>query len=76
MKLGSHEAMRQEPHYPEPKPQIDRKRVEIQRNLIDACDTLLDYIHDDIPHSKQEPLMRLLTSLKRNLEDEMEDATE
>ncbi len=73
MKLGSPEAMRQEPHYREPAPQIDRKRVEIQLIRIDACDTLLDYIHDDIPHKDQQPLLDLLRSLKGDLEDEMED---
>jgi len=53
---------------------IDSKRVKIQRERIDACDTLLDYIHDDVPHKDQEPLQGLLMRLKTDLEDEMEDA--
>ncbi len=58
----------------DPRRNIDQKRVQIQRNRIDACDTLLDYIHDDIPHKDQEPLQGLLLKLKGNLEDEMQDA--
>ncbi len=53
---------------------IDRKRVEIQTSRIDACDTLLDYLHDDIPWGMQEPFKKVIEQLKRNLEDEMQDA--
>ncbi len=53
---------------------INQKRVSIQHERIDACDTLLDYLHDDVPHSKQEPLMELLNKVKARLEDEMQDA--
>ncbi len=53
---------------------ISQKRLDIQRSRIDAYDTLLDYIHDDIPHKDQEPLQGLLLKLKGNLEDEMQDA--
>ncbi len=45
---------------------IDAKRVEIQMTRIDACDTLLDYLHD------QEPLMELLNKVKARLQDEMQ----
>ena len=55
---------------------IDQKRVQVQLNRIDACDTLLDYLHDDIPHRDQQPLMDILRTLKGNLEDEMQDAME
>ncbi len=55
-------------------PKIDPKRISIQRNRIDACDTLIDHIHDDIPHKDQEPLLDLLRSMRSDLEDEMEDA--
>ena len=59
----------------EPRKAIDKKRIQIQRNRIDACDTILDYLHDDIPWSEQQPLMEILRSLKLALEDEMEDNT-
>ncbi len=55
-------------------PKIDKKRVSIQHARIDACDTLLDYLHDDVAWKDQQPLMDMLRSLKNNLEDEMEDA--
>ncbi len=53
---------------------IDQKRVEIQRNRIDACDTLLDYLHDDVPHADQQPITDLIRRLRIHLEDEMNDA--
>ncbi len=54
--------------------EVDRARIQIQQNRIDACDTLLDYIHDDVPHAQQQPLKGQLETLKRDLESEMEDA--
>ncbi len=60
-------------HGIESKP-IDQKRVEIQRNRIGACDTLIDHILDDIPHRDQQPILDLLVRFKTDLEDEMEDA--
>ncbi len=59
---------------PEPSKPIDQKRVEIQRNRIDACDTLLDYLHDDVTWRDQEPLQCLLKTLRADLEGEMQDA--
>ena len=53
---------------------LNQKRVDIQRNRIDACDTLLDYLHDDIPWGMQQPFQKVIEQLKRNLEDEMHDA--
>jgi hypothetical protein len=53
---------------------IDRKRVDLQLNRIDACDTLLDYVHDDIPHSEQQAITDQLNVLRGRLTDEMEDA--
>jgi uncharacterized protein YeeX (DUF496 family) len=53
---------------------ISQKRLDIQRSRIDACDTLLDYIHDDVPHKDQQPLKGQLETLKHDLESEMEDA--
>ncbi len=53
---------------------IDRKRVEIQLSRIDACDTLITHIMDDIPHKDQQPLLDLLRTMRGNLEDEMFDA--
>ncbi len=58
----------------DPRRNIDRKRVEIQKMRIDACDTLINHIHDDIPHKDQQPLLDLLRSMRGNLEDEMMDA--
>ncbi len=54
-------------------PKIDEKRVSIQHSRIDACDTLLDYLHDDVAWKDQQPLKGQLETLKRLLEDEMED---
>ncbi len=59
---------------PEPSKHIDRKRVGIQQTRIDACDTLIDHILDDIPHRDQQPILDLLVRLKTDLEDEMQDA--
>ncbi len=53
---------------------IDQKRVSIQHERIDACDTLITHILDDIPHKDQQPLLDLLRSMRGNLEDEMFDA--
>ncbi len=52
---------------------IDQKRISIQHERIDSCDTLIDHILDDIPHKDQQPLLDLLRSMRSNLEDEMED---
>ncbi len=56
------------------KHEIDRKRVVIQQRRIDACDVLLDYLHDDVPWKDQQPMKDMLTQLKRDFESEMEDA--
>ncbi len=53
---------------------IDKKRLSIQHERIDACDTLIDHILDDIPHKDQQPLLDLLRAMRGNLEDEMQDA--
>ncbi len=53
---------------------ISQKRLDIQRNRIDACDTLLDYIHDDVPHERQEPFKTVIERLQQNLKDEMSEA--
>ncbi len=53
---------------------IDSKRATIQKARIDACDTLLDYLHDDVPWKDQQPLMDLLRWLRNDLESEMDDA--
>jgi ribosomal 50S subunit-associated protein YjgA (DUF615 family) len=66
--------MRVEDMHPDELRNIDRARVEIQHNRIDACDTLIDHILDDIPHKDQQPLLDLLRSMRGNLEDEMQDA--
>ncbi len=47
---------------------IDRKRVELLQTRIDACDTLLDYLHDDVPWKDQQPLMDLLKQRKHLFE--------
>ncbi len=57
----------------DPRRNINRKRVEIQMMRIDACDTLLDYIHDDIPHADQKPMTDQLNVIRGRLTDEMED---
>ncbi len=53
---------------------INQKRLSIQHTRIDACDTLIDHILDDIPHKDQQPLLDLLRTMRGNLEDEMFDA--
>ncbi len=53
---------------------VDRKHIEFQKFRIDACDTLIDHILDDISHRDQQPLLDLLRSMRGNLEDEMMDA--
>ncbi len=53
---------------------VNRERIQLQQNRIDACDTLIDHIHDDIPHKDQQPLLDLLRTMRSNLEDEMENA--
>ncbi len=50
---------------------VNRKRIDLFNNRIGACDTLIDYIHDDIPHKDQQPLMDLLNKMRGNLEDEL-----
>ncbi len=52
---------------------IDQKRISIQHERIEACDTLIDHILDDIPHKDQQPILGLLLSMRSDLEDEMED---
>ncbi len=52
---------------------INQKRLLIQHERIDACDTLIDHILDDIPHKDQQPLLDLIRSMRGNLEDEMQD---
>ncbi len=62
-------------HYDEmDHPKIDQKRVSIQHERIDACDTLLDYLHDDVPHYRQEPFKSVIEKLHRDLVDELKDA--
>ncbi len=53
---------------------VNRERLQLQQNRIDACDTLLDYVHDDIPHSEQQPITDQLNVLRGRFTDEMEDA--
>ncbi len=52
---------------------INQKRLDIQRSRIDACDTLIDHILDDIPHKDQQPLLDLLRILRGDFVAEMED---
>ncbi len=56
-------------------PKIYRKRVELFKTRIDACDTLLDYLHDDVPWKDQQPLMDMLRSLRGNFEDQLFEGT-
>ncbi len=51
----------------------DRKSLDIIQHRIGACDILLDFLHDDVPWSEQQPLMDLLCTLKNHLEKK-EDA--
>ncbi len=73
MDSGEIETLRLKGMLTDPRRNIDRKRVEIQLMRIDACDTLLDYVHDDIPHSEQQPITDQLNVLRGRLTDEMED---
>ncbi len=52
---------------------VNRERIQLQQNRIDACNTLIDHILDDIPHKDQQPILDLLRSMRSDLEDEMED---
>ena len=73
MSIAEIQTLRDKGMLTDPRRNIDRKRVEIQVMRIDACDTLLDYLHDDVPHYRQEPFKSVIEKLQRNLRDEMED---
>ncbi len=48
--------------------QRDKTRCQLFQTRIDACDTLLDYLHDDVPWRDQQPLKDMLAQLKRDFE--------
>ncbi len=48
------------------------KSAEIAQERIDACNTLIDYVLDDIPHSKQQPLLDELRSLSSDFQSDLE----
>ncbi len=52
-------------------PNVDRKRVELFQTRMDACDTLLDYLHDDVPWKDQQPMMDMLRQLRRDFKDQL-----
>ena len=47
------------------------KTLDILRQRIDACDTLIDYVLDDIPHSRQQPLLDELRELRSNFDSDL-----
>ena len=47
------------------------KTLDILRQRIDACDTLIDYVLDDIPHARQQPLLDELRELRGNFDDDL-----
>ncbi len=53
---------------------INQKRLDIQRARIEACEILIDYIHDDYPWKDQQPLLGELNRIHGVLQDEMDDA--
>jgi len=42
--------------------------LELTHQRIAACQMLIDYVHDDIPHARQQPLMDYLLDLRSNFE--------
>ncbi len=50
---------------------MNRKRVELFQSRIDACDTLLDWLHDDVPWKDQQPLMDMLKQRKHLFESQI-----
>ena len=42
----------------------------IIENRISACDTLIDYILDDIPHANQQPILDTLRELRDNFDSD------
>ncbi len=53
----------------------NKAKVDLCQLRIDACDTLLDYIHDDLAWKDQEPLKGILTTLRNDLNDELIEGT-
>ena len=47
------------------------KTLDILRQRIDACDTLIDYVLDDIPHARQQPLLDDLREFRDNFENDL-----
>jgi hypothetical protein len=45
--------------------------VRIIRTRIDACDTLIDYVLDDIPHARQQPLLEELRQLRSGFDSDL-----
>lgn len=45
--------------------------LSIIRTRIDACDTLIDYVLDDIPHFRQQPLLDELRQLRGNFDNDL-----
>ncbi len=56
-------------------PKIDQERVTLFQTRIDACDTLLDYLHDDVPWKDQQPLADMLKQLRRDFESQLFEGT-
>ncbi len=54
---------------------LNKAKVDLWQLRIDACDTLLDYIHDDLAWKDQEPLKGILTTLRNDLNDELMEGT-
>lgn len=52
------------------------KIIEILDERSTACQTLIDYILDDVPHTDQQPLLDSLRSLQGKFNDERDDAWE
>ena len=44
------------------------KTLDILRQRINACDTLIDYVLDDIPHARQQPILDELRELRSNFD--------
>ena len=51
---------------------MPEKLILIQ-NRIDACDLLIDYVLDDVPNARQQPILDELQKLRGDLDGELID---
>ncbi len=53
-----------------------KRRVELFKARIDACDALLDYLHDDVAWKDQQPMRDMLFTMRGRFEDELFEGLE